>query len=61
MFVKIAINMTRIKKKKSLTSEKMSCINSKATNRSQCNRKPPRNIRVGKLPEVGATVTHQTL
>lgn len=62
MFVKIGINTIRVKKKKkkSLTSEKMSCINSKDSNKSQCIRKPLRNIIVGKLPEVGAIIAPQT-
>lgn len=50
-----------VKKNKSITFEKKkACINSKDSNRSQCIRKPPRNIILVKPPEVGAIITHQT-
>lgn len=54
--IKIGTNRTINLKK----SEKISCIISKDSNRSQCIRKPPRNI-VGKPPEAGAVINHQTL
>lgn len=38
----------------------MSRIISKGSNKSQCISKPPRNI-VGKPPEAGAVINHQTL